>query len=83
MGSGPSEGTINFETLFDDDLIQLLPVKIKRTKGSPRKPAARTFEELGLTPEQLQAMNELWRRHEGTIRDYLRGRIFSRGSTRA
>src|SRR5947199_10108669 len=81
MGSAPSGSTINFAALSDDDLIQLLPIKIKRAKGSPAKPAAQRFEELGLTFEQFQAMNELWRRHEEAIRDYLRHKIFQPGST--
>lgn len=66
------EASFNPEDLSDWELIQLLPAKERKDQ---------TREESDLTAQQKKGLDELWRRHCGTVEQCLRAKIFARGST--
>jgi DNA-directed RNA polymerase specialized sigma24 family protein len=67
-----SESLFNPSRFSDQELIQFLPTK--DLEGQRRRPSDLTFQ-------QRQALDELWGRHCDVVEEYLKSKIFARGST--
>jgi hypothetical protein len=68
------ETPLDLEPRTDEELFELLPVKKEKEDSSEK-------EERMLTSQQRRALDELWRRHWETVKEYLKAKIFACGST--